>query len=66
MLLNLKSSPYLNIRRRLLQLLHTGAGVGVGVPEQGDVVCCGGLQAVAHPPDPGKHGTKTAGEKGLD
>jgi len=52
------------IKWRLLQLLHTGAGVGVGVPQQGDVVCRGGLQAVAHPSDPGKHGTKTTGEKG--
>ena len=33
MLLNLMRSPYLNIRRWLLQLLHAGAGVGVGVPE---------------------------------
>lgn len=54
----------LNVRWRLLQLLHTGAGVCIRVPEQGDVVCRGGPQAVAHPSDPGKHGTKTTGEKG--
>ena len=54
---------YLDIGRWLLKLLHTVAGVGVCVPQQGDVVCCGGLQAVAHPPDPGKHDTKAAGDE---
>ena len=53
---------YLNIRWWLFKLLHTIAGVSVGVPQQRDIVCCWGLQAVAHPSDPGKHCTNTTGE----
>lgn len=57
---------YLDIRRRLLQLLYTITVVGIAVCQQGDIICCGGFQTVPHVSNPSEHGrTATRGWAGY-
>ena len=63
---NHRSNHYLDIWRRLLQLLYTVTIVGVAVCQQGDVICCGGLQTIPHLSDPSEHGSAATRGRGGD
>ena len=62
--LSLVTVTLLDVWRRLLQLLHTGAVASPTVSQQRNVISGSrGFQTVSHPSEPGEHGRTTVTSK---